>query len=57
MSYPYVYLAGGDFNVPVRVDMENYSIHSAVAFDLSVIDESLGGHSGGFVDGAWSCFT
>jgi len=56
LGYPYAYLSGGQFAVPVRIDMENYSILSSIAFDLGLVDPSLGGHSGGFQDGAWSCF-
>lgn len=56
MGYPYAYLSAGRYNVPVRISMENYSIYAAVAFDLSIVDPTLGGHSGGFADGSWTCF-
>jgi hypothetical protein len=56
MGYPYAYLSGGQFAVPIRINMENFSIASSISFDLGLVDNSLGGHSGGFQDGTWSCF-
>lgn len=55
-SYPYVYLSPGEFNVPVRLDMENFGIDTAIAIDLDTVDSNLGGYSGGFTDGSWACF-
>ena len=56
VGYPYAYLAAGDFSVVVRLNMENFSIASTVVIDLATVDVSLGGFSGGFTDGSWSCF-
>ena len=56
MGYPYGYLSPGEFSVAVRLNMDDFSIATSVALDLSIEDQSLGGYSGGFADGTWSCF-
>lgn len=55
-GYPYGFLAAGAFDVVVRLNMENFTLHNAIALDLSQADKSLGGFSGGFADGTWACF-
>lgn len=55
-GYPYAYLAAGEFDVNVRLDIHDFTLASAVTLDLSEFDSTLGGFSGGFVDGSWACF-
>lgn len=57
VGYPYVYLSPGEFNVPVRINVEKFAIENVEYLDLGLVDETLGGYSAGFTDGAWSCFT
>lgn len=57
VGYPYVYLAPGEFNVAVRLDMEHFNIGNVSVVDLDLLDSTLGGYSGGFVDGSWACYT
>lgn len=56
LGYPYAYLSPGEFTVAVRLDMENFRLSTVKMVDLSTIDESYGGYSGGFTDGSWACF-
>lgn len=56
VNYPYVYLSPGEFNVPVRLDACNLSLATTTFIDLGTVNRSLGGYSGGFQDGDWSCF-
>lgn len=56
VGYPYVYLSPGEFSVPIRLNMENFTIATAVAIDLTLVSITYGGYSGGFADGSWACF-
>jgi hypothetical protein len=56
VGHPYVYLSPGEFNVLVRLNMEDFSIATVSIIDLDQVSSSLGGFSGGFVDGSWACF-
>lgn len=56
VGYPYVYLSPGEFNVAVRLNMEDFSIKTVKIFDMGLVDQTLGGYSGGFTDGTWACF-
>lgn len=56
VGYPYVYLSPGEFSVPVRLDMESFGISSVKVIDLTVVNSTYGGYSGGFSDGSWACF-
>lgn len=56
VGYPYVYLSPGEFNVLVRLDMENFGIETVSIIDLDQVNSALGGFSGGFADGTWACF-
>lgn len=55
-GYPFGYLAAGAFSVVVRLNLENFGLHTTKLVDLSSIDSTFGGYSGGFADGPWSCF-
>ena len=57
VGHPYGFLSGGDFNIQIRLNMEDFSLQTTVAVDLSNFEKSLGGYSGGFVDGPWACFS
>jgi hypothetical protein len=56
VGYPYGYLSPGQFNVLLRLDLENMSLETTRIIDLGLVDQSYGGYSGGFVDGTWACF-
>lgn len=56
VGYPYAYLSPGEFDVAIRLDMENFGIRTVSHLDFSSVNSKLGGFSGGFVDGTWSCF-
>ena len=56
IGYPYVYLSPGEFNVPVRINVETFGIENVEFVDLDLVDPTLGGYSSGFVDGAWACY-
>ena len=53
---PYAFLSPGEFNVPVRLDVCNFGIHTTKVLDLGTVDKRYGGYSGGFADGTWACF-
>ncbi len=36
--------------------MEDFELSTVKMVDLSTIDASYGGYSGGFTDGSWACF-
>lgn len=55
-GYPYAYLAAGEFDINVRIDIRQFDLAHTVTLDLSNINPTWGGFSGGFVDGTWSCF-
>lgn len=52
----YAYLAPGQFDVAVRLDLRNFGISTTKILALGDIQNDLGGYSGGFVDGNWACF-
>lgn len=56
VGYPYGYLSPGQYNVLVRLDLEDMSLESTRIIDLGLVDSTYGGYSGGFVDGSWACF-
>ena len=56
VQYPYAYLSGGEYSVVVRLNMENFTLSNTRVLDLSEIDSTLGGFSGGFGDNNWACF-
>ena len=56
-NYPFAYLAPGDFDVAVRLNMDDFTISTVAIVDLFKVDPTLGGYSGGFADGSWACFT
>ena len=56
-NYPYIYLSPGRFNMPVRLDMESFSLATTKFLNINdSVVPSFGGYSGGFSDGTWSCF-
>jgi len=56
IGFPYGYLSAGTFQVLVRLDLDNIGLNTTRIIDLSLIDPTYGGYSGGFSDGEWSCF-
>jgi hypothetical protein len=56
VGYPYGYLAAGHYSVVARLDVENFGLDSTKLIDLSLVDRTYGGYSGGFADGTWACF-
>mmetsp|Transcript_7911 Transcript_7911/g.13110 ORF Transcript_7911/g.13110 Transcript_7911/m.13110 type:complete len:630 (+) Transcript_7911:171-2060(+) len=56
MGYPYGYLSAGHYSMVARLDLENYGIMTTRLIDLSILDVTYGGYSGGFMDGTWACF-
>mmetsp|Transcript_8789 Transcript_8789/g.14972 ORF Transcript_8789/g.14972 Transcript_8789/m.14972 type:complete len:537 (-) Transcript_8789:143-1753(-) len=56
MGYPYGYLSPAQFDVAIRIDVEDFGIHSTKALDMGDVRIEYGGYSGGFVDGPWACF-
>ena len=58
MEYPYVFLAPGEFDVPVRIHVEQFGLKFVQLIDLdaTVPELGLGGYSGGFVDKTWACY-
>ena len=56
VGYPYGYLSAGEFNVLVRLNMKNFGISTTKIIDLSLVDPTMGGYSGGFSDGTFACF-
>eukprot|EP01038_Epipyxis_sp_PR26KG_P007496 gene7496-10213_t len=56
-EYPYGYLAAGEFDILVRVNIEKFGLEYVKLIDLSQVDSTYGGYSGGFVDGSWACFS
>ncbi len=55
-GFPFGYLSPGQFNVLVRLDLELFTLNSTRFIDLTEIDSTYGGYSGGFADGTWACF-
>lgn len=55
-GYPYGYLSPGEFDVLIRLDMEKFTLASTRKIDLSLIDRTYSGYSGGFIDGTWACY-
>jgi len=56
-GYPYGYLVAGAYSLVARIDLENFGLATTKMIDLSTIDSTFGGYSGGFADGLWSCYT
>lgn len=56
VNYPYGYLSAGHYSTVVRIDLENFALNTTKFIDLSLIDPTYGGYSGGFADGTWACF-
>jgi hypothetical protein len=56
VGFPYGYLAAGRYSVVARLDLENFGLASTQLIDLSLLDSTYGGYSGGFADGSWACF-
>ena len=55
--YPYIYLSPGQFTVPVRLNMETFSLSTTKFLQInSSVINAFGGYSGGFVDGTWACY-
>jgi hypothetical protein len=54
---PFGYLSPGQYDVAVRLNMENFMLNTTRVFDLSLVSTTYGGYSGGFADGSWACFT
>ena len=57
VSHPYVYLSPGEYSVAVRLDIDSFTLNSTRVVDMSLLDPTFGGYSGGFVDGDWACFS
>jgi hypothetical protein len=55
-GYPYAYLAPSSESVAVRLDMEDFGIHTTKTVDMELVNPSYGGYSGGFSDGSWTCY-
>ena len=56
VNYPYAFLSPGQFNIPIRINVCDFGLHSTLALDLGTVSKDYGGYSGGFSDGPWSCF-
>ena len=56
VGFPFGYLSPGENNVLVRLNMVNFGIATTKVIDLSLVDPTMGGFSGGFADGTFSCF-
>lgn len=56
MGYPYGFLSPAQYGVAVRINVEDFGIHSTKALDLGEVKIEFGGYSGGFTDGPWACF-
>ncbi len=52
----FAYLAPGEHDVAVRLNVTSFRLADVRLVDLSLVDSRLGGYSGGFVNGAWACF-
>jgi hypothetical protein len=57
VGFPYGYLSAGEYSAVVRLDLLNYGLATTKVIDLSLINPTYGGYSGGFSDGLWSCYT
>jgi hypothetical protein len=57
VSYPYVYLSPGEYSIAVRIDINAIGLRTTQVLDMNIFDPSLGGYSGGFADGDWTCFS
>jgi hypothetical protein len=56
VNYPYGYLSAGHYSLVARLDFEHFSLNTTKLVDLSLVDKTYGGYSGGFADGTWACF-
>lgn len=56
LGYPYAYLSPGEGSVAVRIDITKFGLNHTRVIDLSLLDSTFGGYSGGFSDGHWACF-
>lgn len=56
VGFPHGYLAAGHYSVVAQLDLENFGLDSTRLIDLSLLDSTYGGYSGGFADGSWACF-
>lgn len=56
LGFPYGYLSAGQYSTIVRLNLESFTLQEAKFIDLSKIDKTYGGYSGGFADGTWACF-
>lgn len=56
INYPYGYLSAGQYDVLVRLNLEDLSLNTTRTVELSRLDRTYGGYSGGFADGSWACF-
>ena len=57
LNYPHGYLSAGEFSVIARLDVSNFHLSAVSIIDLSTVNPTYGGYSGGFADGSWACFT
>lgn len=55
-GYPYAFLAPSSESVAVRLNMEDFGVHSTKVVDMELVNPSYGGYSGGFSDGTWTCY-
>ena len=52
----YAFLSPGQYDVVVRMDLENFGLATTRIIPLGDFDRTLGGYAGGFVDSTWACF-
>mmetsp|Transcript_7863 Transcript_7863/g.11718 ORF Transcript_7863/g.11718 Transcript_7863/m.11718 type:complete len:668 (+) Transcript_7863:194-2197(+) len=55
IGYPYGFISPGQYDVAIRINVEDFGIHSTQALPLRDVAREFGGYSGGFRDGSWAC--
>lgn len=56
-KFPDAYLVPGTHDVVVKINIAVFSLATTRFLDMGSIDTTLGGYSGGFMDGVWACFS
>jgi hypothetical protein len=57
LEHPFGYLSPGIDQLLVRIDLVHFGLSSVKMIDLSTINPTYGGYSGGFVDNVYACYT
>lgn len=53
----YGFLSPGQYDVVVRLDLQDFGLNSTKVIPLGDYETYMGGYSGGFVDDTWACFS